>query len=754
LRASVDTGWTKKDDWMVFREYEKELDEQIADHQMIILCTYPLNSSPGDQIFDVARVHQMAMARRHGHWEIIETPELKQAKAEIKKLNEQLEQNVQERTRELAAANEALKREIIERQEAELQARILIDAIPQQIWSGPADGTLDYCNDRWRSYTGLKLEELQGEGWQTMLHPKDRERVLKAWQEAAVNGTPYEQEERHRRADGAYRWFLARGVPLRNSEGRIVRWYGTNTDIEDRKRAEEKLKESEAYLAEGQRLSKTGSFGWNVSSGEILWSDETFRIFECDQAIKPTLKLVLERTHPEDTPRVRQLIDRAEVEGADFEIEHRLLTPSGSVKHLHVVAHADKDRSGNLEFVGAVMDITERKRMEEALRESELRLREILELLPAAVYVVDMNGLIQRYNPMAAELWGRHPRLGDPAERYCGSLRLFKPDGTLVPHEESLMAAILRTGAPVRNQEVIMERPDGSRVIVMVNLTPLRNPKGEQVGAINCFLDVSDRRRAEEALRQTQARLIRVARSTTAGELTASIAHEVNQPLGAIVTNADACLHWLAGKAPDLKEAREALERIIREGNRASAVIARIRSLLTTGKLTKTEFALDELIGEIVALTELEAHQGRVSMRTRLAPNLPRITADRVQLQQVLLNLVINSFDALNEATGRPHQIIIESRMEPPGAITVTVQDTGIGIDPQRLQEVFEPFHTTKPEGLGLGLSISRSIVEAHGGHLQARANDGPGVQFSFTLPIRGEASREGNPVAWGNDIR
>jgi PAS domain S-box-containing protein len=373
MRASGDAAWGQKNDWSVFREYEKAVDALVADERRIILCTYPLATSSGDQIFDVARMHQVAVARRHGRWEMVETPELKQTKAELAELKEDLENRVVQRTRELEKSNESLRSEIAERRlvaeavkraedrlrlvidtiptmvwslrpdgvldfvnqrwldyaglsfedaiaepmrvlhpedlsrvtekwlkdmaagepsedemrlrradgeyrwflirtvplldeegnivkwygtstdiedrkRAETQARVLIDAIPHQIWSGPPDGTLDYCNDRWRSYMGLEMEDARGAGWQTMLHPDDRERVLKAWHESVVNGTPYGQEERHRGADGTYRWFLSRGIPLRDAEGRIVRWYGTNTDIQDRKHAEQMLRDSREQL--------------------------------------------------------------------------------------------------------------------------------------------------------------------------------------------------------------------------------------------------------------------------------------------------------------------------------------------------------------------------------------------------------------------------------------------------------------------------------------------------------------------------
>jgi len=238
------------------------------------------------------------------------------------------------------------------------ELQLIIDAIPQQIWSGPPNGKLDFCNARWRSELGLSLEDLQGEGWQHILHPDDRERVLLAWHESVVHGTPYEQEERHLMADGHYRQFLCRGVPLRDEEGRILRWYGTNTDIEEAKRADEALRRSQAYLAEAQRLSGTGSFGWNIPSGVIFWSIETFRIFEYEPSTRPTLELVIQRTHPDDVGLVQEAINRALTDRKDWATEHRLLMPDGSTKYVSVVAHAMSNSRGELEYAGAVMDIT------------------------------------------------------------------------------------------------------------------------------------------------------------------------------------------------------------------------------------------------------------------------------------------------------------------------------------------------------------------------------------------------------------
>jgi PAS domain S-box-containing protein len=352
--------------------------------------------------------------------------------------------------------------------------RLGIDTIPQQIWSGPSDGTLDFCNAQWRSYMGISLEELQGEGWQTMLHPEDRQRVLKAWRESVATGALYEQEHRHRRADGEYRWFLSRGVPFKDSEGRIVRWYGTNTDIHEWKRAREALQEAQENLAQV------------------------------------------------------------------------------------------------------------------------------------------------------------------------------------------------------------------SRVLIM-------------------------------------------------GELVASIAHEIYQPLTAVITTGNFIKRQVTGGTPNLCELKDGVTEMVDDANRIHTVISRVRSLFTRNAPDRVELDINDVIQEAIGLVRTEMVRNSVQLRLDLSVGLPLVVGDRVLLQQVLINLIMNAIDSMRTVTDRPRNLGIES-VKHTGGVSIRVKDSGIGLDPVALERIFESFFTTKSQGLGMGLAISRSIIESHGGKLCAEAGSF-GAIFQFTLP-------------------
>ena len=486
-------------------------------------------------------------------------------------------------------------------QSSEDRLRRVINTIPAHVWSTLPDGAVDFINQRLLESTGLPAEELLNSGWHSILHPDDLAKYSEEWHQSLATGEQTESEARVWTAHRDYRWMLIRNVPLRDSLGKIIKWYGTAIDIEDRKRAEEQLRRSEAYLSEAQRLSRTGSFGWQVSTGDILWSEQTYQIFGYDDSAKPSLKLVIDRTHPDDRHRVRQLLEQISTDAGGFDTKHRLLMPDGAVKYLHVVAHAMRDSSGVAEFIGAVTDIT-------------------------------------------------------PAKK------------------------------------------------------------------------------ADESLRKAQADLAHVNRVTTLGQLAASLAHEINQPIAGASINAHSCLRYLKREQPDLDGAGQAASRMIRDVNRAADIISRIRRFFRKDAPTQEPVDVNEVIREMVVLLSNEITQHSISVRTELASNLPAVVGDRVQLQQVLMNLMINSIDAMKNVEGT-RQLTLNSELGDDSQLLVSVNDTGSGLPTDQADQVFTAFFTTKSYGTGMGLSISRSIVESHGGRLWAINNSGQGACFKFTLP-------------------
>ncbi len=667
---------------------------------------------------------------------------------------------------------------------------------------------------------------------------------------------------------------LLRSVALQNA----------NSILAARQRAERRR---EAYLAEAQRLSHTGSFGWTVSTGEINWSDETYRIFQYDRATIPTVDLVLQRVHPEDVAFVKQTIDRASQDARDFDHQYRLVMPDGSVKHVHVVAHALSDESGGTEFVGAVMDVT-------AAKQAEGRIRQIIDTIPAHAWSALPDGSVDFVNQRFVDFTGRpigellrwgwgstcHPddlsgyldlwraalAAGEPMESEVrvrardGDYRwllirnaplrdemgnIVKWHGTAIDIEDRKRAEVLlagekrllemiargdsralildalcrlveelatgslssillldadtnrlRHGAAPNLPRPYVDAIDGTVIgpaagscgtaayraqpVIVCDIatdplwadyrdlalphrlracwsTPILSSEGRVLGAFAVYYreprsptpqDQSvieqithlasiaiEREQAEEKLRRAQADLARINRVTTMGELTAALAHEVNQPIAAAVTNANACVRWLVADDPDLEEARAAAMRSVKDGMRAAEIIGRIRLLFKKGTPQWELVDVNEVIREMIALLRSEATRYSISVGTELSANLPQIMGDRVQLQQVLMNLIMNSIDAMKNVDGA-RELVIKSQREENERILVSVSDTGVGLPPQQADQIFNAFFTTKPDGTGMGLSISRSIVESHGGRLWAAGNSPRGTSVCLTLPI------------------
>jgi PAS domain S-box-containing protein len=397
----------------------------------------------------------------------------------------------------------------------------------------------------------------------------------------------------------ASRWSLQR-----DDRGQPVGTLETDNDITERKRAEEALRRSQAaYLAEAQKLSLTGSFGWNAVSGDVFWSEQSFAIFGYEPTVKPSIAVMLDRVHPDDAAAVRATIDRASDDRSAFDIEFRLLLPDGAIKHVHAVARPMEDEPRNAQFVGSLMDVT-------AARQAEVRLH------------------------------------------------------------------------------------------------------------------------------QAQAQVAHIARITSLGALSASIAHEVNQPLAAIVSHGEASLRWLNREVPRLDEVDSSIRHVIANARRASEVIQRIRALTSKSEQEKSLLSLNDVVRDVVPLVQREVAGHRALLCLELAPDLPPVLGDRIQLQQVMINLILNATQAMAAIEDRPRAVVVGTRTNGSDRVLLDVQDSGPGIDPAHTTQIFEAFFTTKPGGMGMGLSICRSIIETHGGQLQALARTPePGAIFRISLP-------------------
>jgi PAS domain S-box-containing protein len=804
----------------------------------------------------------------------------------------------------LVTNNDITKRkraeEVARRSEKEL--RDFVNAVPAFVWSTLPDGAVDFVNERWLEFTGLPPQDAWGWNWEAAVHPDDRSRLVADWRAALKNGQSVEGEIRVRRADGEFRWWFLRSVPLHDEAGNIVKWYGTGVDIEDRKRAEslfagekrilemvatggslaeilnslcrlveeqdsgvlasillvdgdrlrhggapslpkayadaidgivigpsagscgtaayrrepvmvediatdplwanyrdlalphslcacwstpvfssqgkviatfamyhreprrpaqrdqeiidqithlagvaiqqksaqEKLQRSEAYLAEAQKLTHTGGWAWDARSHKVLYcSEEMFRIYGLDpRASLPTRENFRQQIHPDDRDWVRKRFEKALREKVDSFAEYRVLLPDGTVRYINASGHPVLDKDGELiEFVGTAADVTERKQTELERRRLALLVEQAADLMAIA----DLTGGTPIYlNKAGLKMVGFDS--WEEARTRRGIHYIFPEDRRFV--NEVLWPTVLEKGS-WSGEMRFRHFKTGEPIPILYSAFRIDDPEtGQPVNVGNVCRDITERKRAEaEALesdrryREMQIELAHANRVATMGQLTASIAHEVNQPIAATVTHAQAALRWLRAGSSHLDEARQSLTSIIKDGNRAAEVINRIRALIKKAPPRRDRFEMNGVILEIIELMRGEAGKNGIYVLTELADHLPVVEADRVQLQQVLLNLIVNALEAMGANNEGPRELLISTEKFESSGLLVAVQDSGPGLEAAMIERVFESFYTTKPTGLGLGLSICRSIVEAHGGRLWASTNQRRGATFQFTLP-------------------
>jgi len=626
-------------------------------------------------------------------------------------------------------SQEALTNALAEMQKSESKLRQVIDAIPAMAWSAHPDGTGEFFNKHYLDYVGLPAEHVMDWGWTAAVHPDDLENLSLTWQQMRESETPGEGEVRLRRHDGEYRWFLFRANPVRDESGRVIKWYGMNIDITERKLALESLQANQELLDLAQKSAGAMAFDWYVQQEINYWSPEQEALFGlAPGTFDGTYKTWKKMMYKPDWPIVVDAIKHAHETGK-VTAEYRVVWPDGSLHWLSTNGRMFFDDAGEpVRMVGFTSDVTRRKNVEEELRRSAAFLAQAQQVSRTGSFSWRVATDEITWSEQMYRIYELEP--GTTITLDVIRTRVHPEDLTL--YEKMVEQA--RNGSDDFEWQYRLLMPDQSikYMHAVARATRDQNNELEYIAAVQ---DITPRRRSQEALDKARSELAHVARVMSLGALTASIAHEVNQPLSGIITNASTCVKMLDADPPNVDGARETAKRTIRDGRRAGDVITRLRALFSRKEATTELVDLNEATREVIALSRAELERNRVVTRTELADKLPLVPGDRVQLQQVIINLLRNGSDAMSDVDDRPRELLFRTEVYENDSVRLSVQDAGTGFDPQTLDQLFRSFYTTKADGMGIGLSVSRSIIENHRGRLWATANDGPGVTFSFTIP-------------------
>ena len=620
---------------------------------------------------------------------------------------------------------------------SERDLRQILDGIPGLVCTLSPSGRIELANQQLLKYFGKSLDELNAWAVSDAIHPDDLPHVIENHTRSMTTGTPYDFEARCRRADGVYRWFQARNLAMRDSDGRIIGWSSLMTDLEDRKRAEEAFRASENNFR--QIVDNIPGLVATLSpSGEIELVNQQFLDYFGKSLNEINSWRVNDVLHPDDLHRVEAEFAHAMTTGTAFDEELRYRRADGVFRWFHARVFPMLDPDGRTaRWYALATNIDDRKRAEDELKRSEARHRVVVETASDAVVSIDERGTIILANPAMKRIFGYSPQelIGKP-------LTVLMPFAMRKLHETGLKQ-YLETGAKHLNwqgTEMTAQRANGEEFPAEVSFGEM---VADQRRVFTGFIrDISEKRRAEQALRDTQAELARMMRVMTIGQLTASIAHEVSQPLSGIIMNASTCLRMLKSDPPNIDGAQETAQRTIRDGNRASDVIQRLRTLFSKKQIDVEPLDLNEAAREVVALLSGELQKDNVILKQEFNDRLPTVAADRVQLQQVILNLLRNACEAMSSIEDRPRQMVLRTELEGEH-VRLSVQDSGVGFTPEVADQMFESFYTTKSDGMGVGLSVSRSIIEANRGRLWATANDGPGATFAFSIPCERSGPEE-----------
>jgi len=613
--------------------------------------------------------------------------------------------------------------------ESEERFRIVADAAPVLIWMSGVDKLCTFFNKIWLEFTGRTMEQEMGNGWAEGVHLDDLQRSLKIYTDAFDKREPFVMQYRLRRHDGEYRWISDNGVPRYDVQKNFAGYIGSCMDVTELISKEQALRESEERMSLAVSAAGLVVWTWDIRRDEVWLSDKDRAVFGFSQREKLNAERVRGIVHPEDRQFVHRLVKNSLTTDEELEAEYRVVLADGKVRWVTRHGRVEFDGNGKPTWErGVLMDITERKQAEDKFRLA-------VEAAPSGIVLVDREGKIVLVNSHVEKLFGyrRHELIGKVVD-------ILVPErfASQHPAHRAKFLAAPAARAMGAGRELFARRKDGSEFPVEIGLNPIQTADGMLVLA--AVVDISARKLAEaEALRHREE-LGHLGRVAVMGELTASIAHELNQPLSGIISNASAGQRFIDRGDIDLRELHDLLADIVADGRRAGDVIRGIQSMVKKGTPARQRVNLNELITNVMHMVNQNAMLHSCELQTLLHPNLPALEADPIQLQQVLINLVINAFDAMRNTPLDRRKVVITTEQNGDGAICTSVRDYGVGIPEETRDRVFDHFFTTKAEGLGMGLGIVRSIVESHAGTVAAENVAGGGARFHFTLPASAAA--------------
>jgi PAS domain S-box-containing protein len=626
--------------------------------------------------------------------------------------------NAAQLNRQLQASEATLR-------ESEQRFRIVADAAPVLIWMSGLDKLCTFFNKRWLEFTGRSLNQELGNGWAEGVHRDDLQKCFETYTEAFDARKPFVMQYRIRRNDGEYRWISDHGVPRYDADGAFIGYIGSCVDVTDLLSKEQTLRESEERMSLAMDAANLGLWEWNVSKDELWTTKARLARFGLPASGKLNMEAGLSTVHIDDRDRVRQALKDAAKTGRDYNLKYRAVLPDGSIRWTDHRGRCVIGADGKPAILrGISMDVTEQKQAEEKFRLA-------VEASPSGILLVNGRGEIVLVNSQIEKLFGY-----DRGELIGRSVEILVPDRLAAQHPEhrAQFFASPTARAMGAGRELFGRRKDGAEFPVEIGLNPIEAAEGMLILA--AVVDISARVAAEEEARRRREQVELLSRVSLLGEMTASLAHELNQPLAAIVNNATAAMQYLEQKRLNPEQLQDILTDVIEDGRRACDIMQNVRSAIKKGSAIRGPINLNDVAKAVAHMVRADAAAQSCKIELSLTQNLPAVEGDPTQIQQVLINLVGNAFDANRKAPPSRRVVEIATRYNGDGAIGVSVRDHGSGISETNRERLFEQFFTTKDGGLGMGLAIVRSIIEAHGGSVTAENADGGGARFYFRLPI------------------